>query len=55
MEAIYHRSIPRVGSIKGGYRVTGLTAKQVDGFPKWWLIYLEVEKLRINWVSYRVQ
>jgi hypothetical protein len=49
MEAFYHPSIPRLGEIKGGKRVVGLTGGPVPSFPKWWLIHVQRESLRIGW------
>lgn len=53
MEAFYHPSIPRLGSIKGGCRVVGLSGGPVASYPKWWLINVQREKLKIGWVDFR--
>jgi hypothetical protein len=49
MEAREHKSIPKIGYIKNGWRLIAKRPCQVLGFPKWWIVALDYEKVKIGW------
>ena len=49
MDAIEHRSIPRIGHIEKGWRLVSKRPRQVPAYPKWWLVDLEYERIKVGW------
>ncbi len=49
MEALTHKDIPDIGVIENGHRLVAKSASRVPAYPKWWLVELTFEKLRIVW------
>lgn len=46
MDAVYHNRIPMVGSIKNGLRLEWKTAKQVEGYPRWWIVTMNYQSIK---------
>lgn len=49
MEALYHKSIPKLGAIEKGQRLVGKTTRQVPAYPRWWLVEMDWVKIKIAW------
>ena len=49
MEALDHKWIPPIGAIKGGYRLVDKTCWQVPAWPKWWIVEMDWQPLKLRW------
>ncbi len=50
MEAWEHEHVPKLGQIdRGGWRLVSKRPRQVKEFPKWWLVDLEYERIKVTW------
>jgi len=49
MDAQEHKSIPRIGHIKNGWRLVSKSPHRVPTFQKWWLVPLDYERVKIGW------
>ena len=50
MEAREHEHVPKIGQIdRGGWQLISKRPRQVPRYPKWWLVDLEYERIKVGW------
>lgn len=49
MEAMFHKAVPPLRAIMGGMRLVAKTVRQVPAYPKWWIVEMDWQPLKLRW------
>lgn len=48
-EALEHKSLPKLGAIRDGWKLKAKYARPVDGYRRWYLVELEWTRWKYTW------